>query len=146
MLTIRPLLPSDHADWLLLWQGYLTFYEATLSDDLTALAWQRLNDPAFNLYGLIAELDGVAVGMTHYLLHHATWSAGEYCYLEDLFVAPAARGHGAGRALIAAVKAAATSRQASKLYWITHNTNAVARMLYDAVATDSGFVQYQIKL
>ena len=146
MLSVRQLESTDHAAWLGLWQGYLAFYETVLADELTALAWQRINDPAFNLFGLIAELDGKPVGTTHYLFHHATWSAGEYCYLEDLFVAPAARKHGVGAALIAAVKVAATARKASKLYWITHHHNATARKLYDAVATDSGFVQYQIKL
>ena len=146
MLTVRPMRADDHAAWLPLWQAYLAFYETSLSDELTALAWQRLNDPNFNLHGFVAEIDGVAVGITHYLYHHATWSLGEYCYLEDLFVAPSTRGKGVGRGLINAVKNAATARKASKVYWVTHQHNAVARKLYDAVAIDNGFVQYQIKL
>jgi len=47
------------------------------------------------------------IGFAHYLLHRSTWAQVCYCYLEDLFVEPSARGSGAGRALIAAVEAAA---------------------------------------
>lgn len=144
--TVRPLLASDYAAWLPLWQGYLSFYETTLSDAQTALTWQRLLDPAFNLHGLVAVHNGTIVGITHYLFHPATWTHGDYCYLEDLFVNPIARGCGSGRALIDAVKAVAKSAGASKVYWLTSNSNATARKLYDSVATDTKTMHYAIKL
>ena len=50
-----------------------------------------------------------------------------------------------GRALIAAVAAAAKEAGAARVYWNTHETNAVARRLYDAVAVRSGFIQYRIE-
>lgn len=151
--TVRPLQATDHAAWLALWQGYVTFYKSTVSDAQTALTWQRLLDPAFNVNGLVAvaadvdvDGDGALLGFTHYLFHPATWAAGDYCYLEDLFVSPAARGTGAGRALINGVKQAAMQRDAAKVYWLTQTHNATARKLYDAVATDTGFMHYQIAL
>ena len=69
-----------------------------------------------------------------------------YCYLEDLFVEPSVRGGGTGRALIAAVEAAACAAGASRLYWLTHETNETAQTLYNKVAERAGFIQYRKKL
>jgi GNAT superfamily N-acetyltransferase len=55
---------------------------------------------------------------------------------------PAAQGVAA--ALIAAVTEWARGRQCSRVYWSTHETNARARRLYDRVATNRGFILYQI--
>jgi GNAT superfamily N-acetyltransferase len=129
-----------------LWHGYVSFYESTVPDAQTALTWQRLLDPRFNLNGLVAEQNGTVIGFTHYLFHPATWAVGEYCYLEDLFVSPAVRGSGAGKALIDGVKQTAIAQGAVKLYWLTQTHNATARKLYDALATDTGFMHYQIAL
>lgn len=145
-MTVRPLQDKDYAQWLPLWQGYLTFYESTLTDAQTQLTWRRLLDPIFNLHAVVAEQDHQLVGFSHYLFHPATWAEHDYCYLEDLFVSANTRGTGAGRALIAAVKQAAMDKQAAKVYWLTQTKNATARRVYDAVATDTGFMHYQIKL
>lgn len=147
MTTIAPLVPADRDDWLPLWRGYLTFYEAELSDEQTELTFERLTDTSFPMHGAIARADdGVAVGIVHWLEHVATWSATGYCYLEDLFTVPAARGGGVGTALIAHVKDWATEFGCSKVYWLTADTNATARSLYDRVANLSGFVHYEIQL
>jgi GNAT superfamily N-acetyltransferase len=142
---IRALAATDYDAWLPLWRGYLDFYEADLPAHQTALTWSRLLDPAFPMWGAIATSgDGRAAGFVHWLTHPATWSAGPYCYLEDLFVAPDTRGTGAGRALIEHVADWARERDCAKVYWLTHETNATARALYDRVATHTGFVHYEI--
>ncbi len=147
MIKIRPLAASDRDDWLPLWLGYLEFYESRLSDDQTALTFDRLVDPGYPIHGAIArDAAGSAVGLVHWLTHPATWSRGEYCYLEDLFVSPDARGSGAGRALIETVSAWARERGCAKVYWLTAETNATARALYDRVATHTGFVHYEVPL
>jgi len=145
--TIRALLPADRDAWLPLWRGYLEFYETELSDEQTTLTWNRLVDPQFPIHGALAiGDDGTAVGLVHWLTHAATWAAEPYCYLEDLFVDPAVRGAGAGRALIAHVAAWAEDHGSPKVYWLTQETNATARTLYDRVATHTGYVHYQIGL
>ena len=68
------------------------------------------------------------------------------CYLQDLFTAPSARGRGIGRNLIEAVYAAAEAAGSSRVYWLTHETNAGAMVLYDKVADRSGFTQYRKQL
>jgi GNAT superfamily N-acetyltransferase len=144
--TVRPVQPGDRAAWQPLWQGYLTFYQATLAPEVTDATWRRFFDPLEGLAALVAERDGQLVGLAHYLLHRSTWAPVCYCYLEDLFVEPSVRGDGTGRALIAAVERAAREAGASRLYWTTHETNQTAQKLYDRVAERPGFVQYRKKL
>ena len=141
--TIRPLAPSDRAAWDGLWAGYLAFYEATVAPDVTEATWTRMMDPAAPMFALVAEDSDGVFGLVQCVLHASTWSTASYCYLGDLFVDPSRRGSGAGRALIEAVYAEADARGAARVYWMTHETNATARLLYDRVATRSGFIQYR---
>jgi len=143
-VTITPLSAVDRDDWQRLWVGYLTFYGATLTDDVTEATFRRLVDGR-ELRGAIArDEDGHALGIVHWLSHPATWSIAPYTYLEDLFVAPESRGSGTGRALIEHVVAWARDAGHVKVYWLTKADNRAARTLYDRVATDTGFVHYQV--
>ncbi len=83
------------------------------------------------------------LGFVHYLFHPVTWSADPRCYLEDLFVAEAARGLGAGAALVNGVYAAADARGADQVYWFTQASNTTARKLYDRVGRLTPFVKYR---
>lgn len=140
---IRALQASDRRRWEELWAGYLEFYACDLPAAITELNWQRLIDPAQQPFALVAVAGEGVVGFVHYHFHLSTWSATTYCYLEDLFVDPQARGGGAGRALIEAVYAAAARERASRVYWHTRADNSTARALYDKVASLSPFVQYR---
>ncbi len=143
-IDIRPLQPQDREAWEPLWQGYLRFYETDLDPAITEATWERLMTDGEDPSGLCAvDADGRLVGIVHYLFHRSTWSATEYCYLEDLFVDENRRGSGAGRALIEAVGNAASRRGASRVYWHTQHFNATARSLYDRVADLTPFVRYE---
>lgn len=147
MATVTPLTPDDGAAWRALWDGYLAFYETTLDEATTAATFARLVDPGSGLHGALARDDsGAAVGLVHWLTHAATWTTTSYCYLEDLFVAPDGRGAGAGRSLVEHVRAWAERNGSAKVYWLTAESNATARALYDRVATRSGMIHYQIPL
>jgi GNAT superfamily N-acetyltransferase len=142
-VEIRPVGADERAAWEPLWAGYLTFYKATLVPGASDVAWARFHDPAEPMHLLGAYVDGRLTGIVHYLFHRATWTPGDYCYLQDLFVADGARGLGLGRALIEAVYEKAKAAGASRVYWLTHTTNAQARILYDHVADNPGFMQYR---
>jgi GNAT superfamily N-acetyltransferase len=142
-VVVRPVSPDERADWEPLWKGYQTFYEVALSDETTATTWARLHDPAEPMGVLGAYLDGRLVGIAHYIFHRSCWTVGDYCYLQDLFVAEDARGGGAGRALIEAVEKQARAAGASRIHWLTKEDNADARSLYDKMADRSGFIQYR---
>jgi GNAT superfamily N-acetyltransferase len=136
---------ADHPRWAALWRDYLAFYETVLPQPQYDFTWARLLDGRIG--GLAArDADGQMVGLAHFLFHEHGWTPGPACYLQDLFVASEQRGTGAGRALIEAVAEAARGRGASRLYWLTQEGNATARMLYDRLAKNSGFIVYQYGL
>lgn len=142
--TLRSLHSLDVEQWQALWQGYLTFYQSELPESLSALTWERLLDAKEPLHGMAAfNAQGEMLGLVHTVYHRSTWSATHYCYLEDLFTAPHARGKGVARALIEAVRSQAMADHCSRLYWHTHENNKVAQALYDNVAEKSGFIQYR---
>jgi GNAT superfamily N-acetyltransferase len=145
-ISVRPLKAEDKSRWLELWNGYLTFYETSLSDEQTELTWNRLMDSDYGVFGLMAEKDGAMVGITHFMFRPSTWAPKDYCYLEDLFVDPTVRGGGAGRALINRVIEVAKEHGAGRVYWTTKESNAQARILYDSFIKVSEFVQYRFPL
>lgn len=142
-IAIRPIGEDERAAWAPLWDNYLIFYKTTLTRDVTELAWSRFHDPDEPMFALGGYVDGRLAGFAHYLFHRSTWAPKRYCYLEDLFVADDARGHGLGRALIEAVYQKAEAAGASRVYWMTQSSNAQARALYDKVADNLGFIQYR---
>ena len=149
-LAIRPIAAADYNAWRPLWDGYNAFYgrggETALAEAVTAATWDRFLDPAEPVHALVAERDGRLVGTVHYLFHRSTTAIAPICYLQDLFTTPEARGGGVGRALIEAVYDRARAAGAFRVYWQTHETNAVAMRLYDQVAVKSGFLVYRREL
>jgi GNAT superfamily N-acetyltransferase len=143
MIDVKPLRAEDRDRWAELWEGYLTFYKTSLPAERYAITWRRMMD-GDGLFGFGAYLDGRLVGITHYLFHGSTWGD-DVCYLQDLFADPAVRGQGIGRTLIEAVAAAANAAGASRLYWLTQDSNATARLLYDRLAENRGFIRYDYK-
>ncbi len=141
---VRPLRPDDHDTWEQLFRGYTAFYERDDPQSMYDRLWDGLL-AGERFHGLGAEVDGRLVGLVHYLFHANTTSR-DVCYLEDLFVAPDARGRGAGRALIEAVADVARERRCDRVYWLTQTSNTTARRLYDQVAEDRGFMVYRMPL
>src|SRR3954451_15602915 len=100
LMQIRALDPHDRAAWEPLWQGYLAFYKAAVAPEVTDLTWSRFHDPAEPMHAYGAFIEDRMAGIVHLILHRSTWTAGSYCYLQDLFPAPSARRRGVARALI----------------------------------------------
>jgi GNAT superfamily N-acetyltransferase len=161
MLTITPLASADRADWERLFRGYIAFYERDEPQAMYDRAWAAfMAGDRLQALGarLAAEGPSTAsrspsplpgeeklVGITHFFVHPST-SGPDVCYLQDLFTDEAARGKGAGRALIAAVAEWARGQGCGRLYWLTHESNTVARALYDKVAVNRGFIRYDVPL
>nr|MBP6736897.1 GNAT family N-acetyltransferase [Paracoccaceae bacterium] len=139
-MIIRDIAAEDEAAWRDLWAQYLAFYSVDLSPEITNRTWARLMDPASPLAGRVAVAEGVVQGFALHHHHCSTWVAGEDCYLEDLFVADAARGLGLGRALIDDLIALAKARGWHRLYWHTDEGNSRARALYDSYTPWDGHV------
>lgn len=143
MIAIAPLEPGDRAEWEILARGYKAFYEDPIPDAAYDRTWQRLM--AGEVQGLGARIDGALVGIAHFLFHAHSWH-GSACYLQDLFTLPEARGQGVARALIDAAAEIANARGAAAFYWVTKDSNAPARALYDKVARYKGFIRYDYPL
>ena len=142
-LMIRPLQANDRKAWSRMWTDYLLFYDSNVSREVQNITFLRLIDPNFLLQNcLIAELNGVAVGIVHYIYHAHNWRAEDVCYLQDLFAEEHVRGQGIGRALIEAVYAAADANGTPSVYWMTQDFNANARLLYDRVGSLTPFIKY----
>lgn len=146
-LTIRPAALSDYDQWLPLWEGYNTFYSRTganaLAAEVTQTSWKRFFDPNEPVHALVAESGGRLIGFTHYLFHRSTSAIALTCYLQDLFTSEAMRGKGVARALINEVYEQAKLAGSPRVYWLTHETNHTAQLLYDKVAERSGFIVYR---
>lgn len=142
-MIIRPIRTEDREAWDPLWHGYLEFYRATLTPEVTERTWDALCDPASAVHGLVAEQNGELAGFAHLIMHPTTWATGPTCYLEDLYIAKAWRGRDIARQLIKAVYAFADESGAAGVYWHTQEYNAPARSLYDTLAHRTSFVVYQ---
>jgi GNAT superfamily N-acetyltransferase len=145
-MIIRNAEPTDRAAWNPLWQGFLDYYASTLPQAITENTWARLMDPASPMKMRLAVVDGTPLGFAIHQHHPSTWVMGDDCYLEDLFVAPAARGQGLGRALINDLMALARANGWHRLYWHTDATNTTARKLYDSFIPTDGNVRYRMTL
>lgn len=146
---VTALRPGERARWAELWQAYLAFYRTELPPRLYDATWARIVDPAGGIHALGLRPDGpdgALAGIAHYLFHDHAWIEQPVCYLQDLFVDPAARGQGHGRRLIEAVAAAAVARGCGRYYWMTQADNQVARQLYDRLARWNGFIRYDYPL
>lgn len=142
-ITLEAVKPADRDVWAGLWRDYLTFYGTARDEDAYDAAFAQLmsDDPA-SFRGRIAWRDGDAVGLVHWVWHPHMWNATGTVYLQDLFVAPRARGGGIATRLIQAVYADADARGAASVYWHTQYGNP-ARVLYDRMGERSDFVKYQ---
>ena len=145
-VLLRPLEPADRPEWDRLWSAYLEFYRTSLPKAQFDLTFARYLDPAEPMNAFLAIEGGRPRGLVHVIFHHSGWMEGPTCYLQDLFVDHDARGTHLGRALIEHVYHVVKSAGGQRVYWLTHESNEVARRLYDRLADNPGFIQYVRKL
>lgn len=145
-IVVRFINPGDIVQWLALWEEYQRFYKVDLSDETTKTTLARFFDPNEPVFGGVAVENDRIVGLVNYVIHRSTWSADNFCYLEDLIVLPEIRGKGIGKQLIEWVQKQAKDNQCSRLYWHTQETNKRAQKLYDWVAETPGVIEYRMPL
>jgi GNAT superfamily N-acetyltransferase len=141
LISIAPLRLSERTRWDQLWSEYQLFYRVELPEAVSDSTWQRIHSGRLHGLGARNSADHL-VGIVHFLFHEDTWSMARACYLQDLYVDSTARGSGCGRMLIEAVAEAARAAGANSPYWLTHQSNHVARQLYDRLGQNQGFIHY----
>lgn len=146
-ILVREPVDSDFTEWKVLWDRYLVFYETVLSEKHTESLWKRLLDLDEPVECFVAEVEGLLVGLVHYLAHADTWDERPICYLSDLYVAASTRGEGVGTQLIRAVEQHSRDQGWSGVYWQTAEDNEQARVLYDKITGGfGGFIIYELDL
>ena len=142
---MRPVEAADHDRWRTLYAAYAAFYRVGQTDQQAERTWGWLLDPAHEVEGLVVvdEADEVA-GLAHVRPFARPLSATVGGFLDDLFVAEAARGTGAVDALLHALQELAGERGWSVVRWITADDNLRARAKYDQVAAKTAWVTYDM--
>lgn len=144
-ISVREVADADEATWRELFRGYRDFYRLDPDEEVVTRVWGWLRDSDGEVRGLVAVDGGEVVGIAHYRRFANPSSGSHELYLDDLFTAPAARGRGAGRAMIQDLAARAAAEGLTGVSWITADDNRAARRLYDAVATATHWVTYELK-
>ena len=140
---------SDLPALLPLLRGYCDFYGASPSDDgLTAMSRALIAARDADGMLLVArDGDGVAIGFATVGWKWSSLRAARIAVMEDLFLAPEARGQGAGDALIRACADRAREHGAPVLSWITALDNHRAQAVYERVgASGDAWLEYELEL
>jgi GNAT superfamily N-acetyltransferase len=135
VVDIALVIEQDLPELLPLMRGYCDFYEVAPSDDdLLVMARVLIADPEREGLQLIARNDdGAAVGFATIFWTWSTLSGSRIAIMNDLFVAPEARGSGLADDLIAACLERTRERGASSLGWQTARDNHRAQAVYERV-------------
>ena len=146
-VRVVPVAAEHRAEWECLYAGYAAFYRVEQTPAMRATVWDWRHDPAHEVEGLVAlAADGRPVGLAHFRPFARPLAASTGGFLDDLFVAPEARGTGAAQALIAAVAERGRARGWTMLRWITAEDNYRGRAVYDRLAEKTRWLTYEIKL
>jgi GNAT superfamily N-acetyltransferase len=136
-VVIRPVTEGDLDELLSLVRGYCEFYGTNPSDEaLLGLSRWLLDHPEDGVQVLARDDDGTAIGFATVYWTWRTMHAARVAVLEDVFVAPEARGSGAAEALIGNALARAREHGARDLTWQTAKTNARAQAVYARVGSE----------
>lgn len=133
-VTIRPAAPHD-CGTILRFVRELAEYER--EPDAVEATEEMLAAALFSTppaaEALIAERDGEAIGFALFFHNFSTWAGKRGIYLEDLYVTPAARGSGAGKALLAHLAGVALDRGCARFEWAVLDWNTPAIDFYRAM-------------
>lgn len=137
-LVIRPAAPAD-APLIMGFIRELAEYER-LSHAVEASEADIARDlfgPTPRAFCDIAEVDGAPVGFALWFYNYSTFRGRAGIYLEDLFVRPDARGHGAGKALLRRLARRCVDEGLGRLEWAVLDWNAPAIGFYDALGAEA---------
>ena len=139
---------EDLGELLPLMRAYCDFYDAHPTDDaLLALARALIADPEHEGVQLLAREDSEPLGFATIYWSWATTRAVRIGVMNDLYVAPAARGKGVAEALIRACVDECRTHGASRLTWQTAPDNERAQRVYDRIgARRSQWVDYSLSV
>ena len=147
-MEVRPPRDDEVEALLPLIRGYCDFYEASPSDDgLREMAGALIADPEQGALFIARNDQGEAVGFAAMGWKWSSLRAARVGVMEDLFVAPEARGKGFAEALIEACAEACRERGMPALEWVTATDNRRAQAVYDRIGGEGAtWMNYELEL
>lgn len=142
-ITIVTAGEGDRSAWSELHAAFAAFYGVQQTDEMRDRVWSWIRDGQLECR-LALDGAGRPIGLTHFREFVRPLFAARGGFLDDLFVAPEARGSGAALALIRAVADIGRERGWNVVRWITRDNNYRARALYDSVASRTDWITYDI--
>ena len=137
MLNIRPARPDD-VDILVAMVHELADYER--EPESCTVTSEQLHAAMFGeapaVFGHVAELDGDVVGMAVWFLTFSTWEGAHGIWLEDFYVREAARGSGAGVALMRELARICRERGYARMDWSVLDWNEPSIGFYRALGAE----------
>ena len=146
--AVREARAEDRAAFLAMWEDFVALDPGEPGNrEMGELNWSRVMDPTHSLQGLIAvDENDVPRGFVLFLTLPFTWSTGDICYLQDLYVDPHARGSGLARKIIDALTAIGREKGWFKIFWMTQDHNVAAQRFYDKFAERKDYVRYDLTI
>ncbi len=141
-ITVRALSQVDYERWRVLWDAN---NQGHSNEDVTAATWQRLMEDD-QVRGLVAEDNGTIAGLVHFILHPVTGHIKPVCYMQDVFVDPAHRQKGIGRALVTALARIGATEGWARMYWLAEAQNKEAQSLYKNLGLKLDFTLHVLPL
>jgi GNAT superfamily N-acetyltransferase len=146
-IAVGPVLEEEFETLLPLIAAYQSFYEVEdIDSDRNRFFFRRFLAPSEDGELLAARDEGgLILGYACLYWHFSSLAAVETVLMNDLYVAPEARGRGIGRALIEASREVARRRGAAWLEWATAPDNHTAQRLYDSMTSEkSTWLEYEL--
>lgn len=144
-VTIRQAEEGDRAGWDTLFAAYCASGKQEQTAEMRNRVWGWIHDPSAQTRCFVVDgADGHLVGFVHFRSYERPMPATVGVYIDDMFVAPGARGQGIVDQMIQAVGAYAREQGWDVVRWMTSDTNYRARAVYDRHASKSNWVTYQL--
>lgn len=130
--AIHPARPENIAELVLLCAEHAEYERSGFdpAGKAEALA-HMLFAPDARLKCLVAEADGLLIGYATFSVEVSTWDADRYMHMDCLFLRPAARNMGIGKALMARIAKEALAVGVKRMQWQTPSFNVDAVRFYD---------------
>lgn len=146
-ITVHPADGHDTPNMIGLVQAYLDFYGVTRppADRILRFIVMLREHPQIGIQFVAHAPSGGAIGFATLFINYDTLILERVATLNDLYVSPAFRSRGVGRALVEHCRRYARERGMIRMEWVTGKDNATAQAFYDRLgATRCGWVSYEM--
>lgn len=143
---VRPAQTEDRHAFLEMWADFVALAPSEPGDrSMGDRNWARILDADTPLECIVAvDAHGTQLGFVLFLAFPFTWSNGDVCYLQDIYVRAESRGKGVAQAMIDHLHAIGQEAGWFKIFWMTQSDNYPAQRLYEKVAERKDYIRYDL--